>query len=282
MATYVKAYAFFISIIVLIGLCVAAGILYGENQRTSDLFKTLMSDFEIKMVNITTNNSVLMSTLTTNFQTQMATMNTQIETLATAKGNLESQVASYSTTLTALQTNYDALLLRQTNISTALNNTWTLFTKALNKGQLMLEKSNSSIAIGKGNFTTAYNYFLTADYANAKVKSNQSISNYGATRVLFNTTNTYFVSAANKVSEAWTTAFVTKYININPQTLNMTHEMIYTNYYLNNASHLYTLGNTTGGSAKMVEMRHHWALYNTSYASYNTMLSDIKSFINAL
>jgi hypothetical protein len=275
MAVYVKAYAFFISIAILIGLCVAAGILYGENQRTSDLFKTLMSDFEIKMVNITTNNSVLMSTLTTNFQTQMATMNTQIETLATAKGNLEAQVA----TLTATSTAYQTMYINQLNITTSVNATWGNFLKALNKGLSNLKLTNTKVDDGKVNFTKAYNALLATTYTPATQNATYSWANYNSSRSLFNTSLSFFQIANNKVNQNWTNTLVTMYVNLNPIVQNFTYEMGQTCHYLKIASSYYAASNTTAGNANKAIMLSRWNLYNTSYVSYTNALKAIDVFV---
>jgi len=275
MATYVKAYAFFISIIVLIGLCVAAGILYGENQRTSDLFKTLMSDFETKMVNITTNNSVLMSTLTTNFQTQMATMNTQIETLATAKGSLEAQVA----TLTIFQTNYNDLLLRQTNITQTLNTSWSLFTKSLHKGMLEIEKANDSVNVGKVNFTTAYGLLNATTYVTAEQNANSVMVKCNVSKSLLDDVSALFTAAFSKVSDTWTVTLLTKYSILRTQALNMTYELGQAGYFMKEACSLYAGGNVTGGDARKGVMVNHWNCYRTSSALYLTDLKAINDYI---
>jgi len=278
MATYVKAWAFFVAIIALSISITTTAVLYNESQSTQDLLRKLTTDFESKMVTITTNNSALMSSLMATFQQQLANSTIQIEALATAKGNLEAQVTTLTGQVTALQTLYDNLEIVVGNINTS----WANFLKAFNKGLLKLKISNSSIAVGQTNFTDSYNYFLATDYPNAISKATSSMSNYNNTRNLFNETNTYFQSAANKVDQEWTNTYVGMYVNLHPIELEMTSQMIQTNYYLRNASQLYSVGNTTGGASAITTMKTHWNLYNSSYSSYLNATKAIDALIASL
>jgi len=281
MTTYVNAYAFFVAIMVLVGCCAGAVVLYGENQNTQNLIKTLTTDFETKMINITMNNSILMSSLVTDFQAKIATATTQIETLATAKGSLENQVATLTINMGTLQTSYNN---QQSNLL-SLNSTWANFTKLLNKGQKKLLDAKNSLPRAQYNFTLAKTLFdtnVSANYTRAIQNSTKALTNYNQSRIIFNASNSAFNSALNKATQSWTDDFVMRYINLQPMVLTMTSEMIQTNLYLINASQWFIQGNLTNWNISKTTMNTHLSLYTIAYDNYVNSTKAIDVFLGTL